>query len=174
MKKILLVAAAAAGLASIAPAFAADGTITISGSVTGTTCTIANGGNVTVTLPAVSATSLATAATIAGRQPFAITLSGCAAGTTAKAYFEPAANIDTSTGNLRIATGAGNATNVQVRLFNGDLSTIDLGKTAGNQLVNTVTVGTGGPMNFYAGYYSLGGATAGTVSTSVIYTLQYN
>jgi len=170
MKKILLVAAAAAGLASIAPAFAADGTITINGAVTGTTCSIANNGNVTVTLPSVSTTSLATAGAVSGQKAFALNLSGCAANTKATAYFEPGANIDPATGNLRNATGGGNATNVQVQLYNADQTAINL---FSNNAKQTTLSGTSGPVNFYAGYYATGQATAGAVSTSVIYTMQY-
>jgi major type 1 subunit fimbrin (pilin) len=173
MKKILLVAAAVAGLASIAPAFAADGTITINGSVTSTTCTITGGGNVTVALPAATTAALATNGAVANRTPFAINLTGCAANTKATAYFEPAANIDATTGNLRNATGAGNATNVQVQLFNADTTAINLAGVAGSQNSKQVTIGTAAPMNFYAGYYATGQATAGTVTTSVMYTLQY-
>ncbi|MET3928192.1 type 1 fimbrial protein [Lysobacter soli] len=169
MKKILLVAVAAAGLVSVAPAFAVDGTITINGAVTGTTCTIANNGNVTVTLPSVSTTSLTANGAVAGQKAFALNLSGCAASTKATAYFEPGANIDPATGNLRNATGAGNATNVQVQLYNSDLSAINLFSNNAKQ----VTIGTAGPMNFYAGYYATGQATAGTVATSVIYTMTY-
>jgi len=169
MKKILLVAAAAAGLASIAPAFAADGTITVNGSVTTTTCTIANNGNVTVTLPPVQATALSAGQT-ANRTPFAISLSGCANNTKAVAYFEPATNIDPLTGNLRTT---GTATNVQIRLFNADASVIDLSKAAGGQNSQLVTIGNAGAMNFYAGYYAPAQATAGSVTTSVMYTLQY-
>ena len=173
MKKILLVAAAAAGLATLAPAFAAEGngTITISGKVTATTCTIANNGNVTVTLPDVSTSSLATAASTSGRQAFAINLSGCSGTTVAKAYFEPGANIDPTTGNLRIATGVGKATNVQVQLYNADLSPINL---FSNNAKTTTLTSASGPVNFYAGYYATGQATAGDVNTSVIYTMQYN
>ena len=169
MKKILLVAAAAAGLASIAPAFAADGTITVNGKVTATTCTIANSGNVTVTLPDVSTTALTTNGAIAGQKAFALNLSGCAANTKATAYFEPGATIDPATGNLRNTTGSGFATNVQVQLYNSDLSAINLFSNNAKQ----VTVGTAGPMNFYAGYFATGQATAGNVTTSVIYTMSY-
>jgi len=172
MKKILLVAAAAAGLASIAPAFAAEGngTITITGKVTGTTCVIANNGAVTVLLPNVSTTSLATSGSTSGRQAFAINLSGCAANTKATAYFEPGASIDPATGNLRNATGGTYATNVQVQLYNADLSPINLFTNNAKQVTLT---GTSGAVNFYAGYYATGQATAGDVSSSVIYTMQY-
>lgn len=169
MKKILLVAAAAAGLASVSPAFAADGTITITGKVTGTTCVIANNGNVTVPLPQVSSTALATNGATAGQKAFALNLSGCASTTKATAYFEPGANVDPATGNLRNATGAGNATNVQVQLYNSDLTPINLFSNNAKQ----VTIGTAGPMNFYAGYYATGQATAGDVTTSVVYTMLY-
>jgi major type 1 subunit fimbrin (pilin) len=175
MKKILLVAAAAAGLASIAPAFATDGTITVNGKVNATTCTIANNGNVTVTLPDVSTTSLAAANATAGRVPFSINLSGCAAGTKATAYFETASNIDPVTGNLRNTTGATYATNVQVRLYNADgVSAINLaGATTAQNSQQVTFAGTSGAMNYHAAYFATGQATGGLVATSVIYTMQY-
>ncbi|PRE84487.1 fimbrial protein, partial [Burkholderia gladioli] len=58
--------------------FAADGTITFMGNVTAQTCTINGNGsgskNFTVTLPTVSASSLATAGATAGATPFNIAL----------------------------------------------------------------------------------------------------
>jgi len=174
MKKILLVAAAAAGLATVSPAFATDGTINISGTVTSTTCTIASNGTVTVVLPQVSTTSLAAATNTAGRVPFSINLSGCAANTKATAYFETATNIDPVTGNLRNTTGPTYATNVQVRLYNADgVSAINLAGATTAQNSQQVTVNTGGAMNYHAAYYATGQSTGGLVSTSVIYTMQY-
>lgn len=58
-----------------ASAFAVDGTITINGQITDTTCTISvDGGSndATVTLPTVSSTTLGAAGATAGATPFTI------------------------------------------------------------------------------------------------------
>lgn len=178
MKKILLVAAAAAGLASIAPAFAADGTITVTGQVNGTTCRVAgtNGTNVTVALPAVPATSLAANGQTSGNQPFAINISGCTGGATAVTYFEPGATIDPLTGALRNDTGAGQATNVQVRLLNNDFSAINLAGARGAQGSQALVTDSNGAgtLNYYAQYLATGLATPGAVATRVQFTMVYN
>lgn len=176
MKKILLVAAAAAGLVSIAPAFAADGTINITGSVTGSTCQI-NGGSspaaINVNLPAVSTTALNAAGRTAGTTPFAISLSNCSAGiNNASTYFEAGPTIDTVTGNLR---NSGDAANVQVSLLNGNSSKISLNGAAGSQGSQAVAINNGNAtLNYYAQYVANGAAAgAGSVSTSVTFSIQY-
>lgn len=177
MKKLLLVAAAAAGLVSIAPAFAADGTITVTGTVTANTCRVAgtSGTNVTVALPAVPATSLAAAGQTAATTPFAINVSGCTSGARAQAFFEPSSLIDPTTNGLRMASGA-TATNVQVKLLNADLSQIQLAGVRGSQASQQITTDTSGAgtLNYFAQYYATGAATAGSVNTNVQFTMIYN
>ncbi|MEJ0230739.1 fimbrial protein (plasmid) [Klebsiella michiganensis] len=157
---------------------AADGTITISGEVTDTTCDIAvNGGtaDATVTLPTVSASTLTTSGETAGTTPFSIALSGCSGTTlnTATTWFESGSNVDSTTGRL---TNTGTAENVQVQLLNSDLGTIVAGGTSGSTDQNDVAVdisGGSGTLNYYAQYYALGASSAGTVLTSVDYTIVY-
>jgi len=179
MKKILLVAAAVAGLASIAPAFAADGTITVTGNVVANTCRVAGttGTNVAVTLPDVQTIALAANGQVANTTPFQIKVSACTASTKALAYFEPTTAIDPTTDNLRNLAPAGTAAaNVQVRLLNADLSQIKLSAARGSQASQQITTdGTGaGNLNYYAQYYATGTATAGALTTNVQYTMVYN
>lgn len=107
-----------------ASAFAVDGTITINGQITDTTCTISvDGGSndATVTLPTVSSTTLGAAGATAGATPFTISLSNCSGTSlnTASTYFEPGAYVDSTTGRLNIDSAAADAaTNVQVQLLN--------------------------------------------------------
>lgn len=180
MKKILLVAAAAAGIAAASPAFAVDGTINFSGSVTGTTCRI-NGvttgpASISVTLPNVSTTSLSTVGATAGYTPFAISLSQCAANTKATTYFEQGGNIDSATGNLK-NTASGGAANVQIQLLNGDNTAITLnGATTTLQNSKQITTNASGvgTLNYVAQYIApTGSAGAGTVTSSVTFTMQY-
>lgn len=162
-------------------AFAADGTITINGQITDTTCTISvDGGNTdaTVTLPTVSVSSLATTGATAGATPFSISLSGCAgvALNTASTYFEPGTYVDSQTGRLNIHTAAPDAAgNVQVQLLNAERDAIVVGASVANgqnDIPVDITSGSG-VLNYYAQYYATDASTAGSVTTQVDYTMVY-
>ncbi|MFL9878969.1 fimbrial protein [Herbaspirillum rhizosphaerae] len=163
-------------IAALAPAaaFASDGTITISGTVTAQTCTI-NGGtaNFTVTLPKVPAASLATAGSKAGATPFTIALTGCTAGSgSARAFFEAGPNVDTATGRLNIAGGG--AGNVQVGLATAAGTDINVGAASGAQNSTYVPIASGNAnLTYLAQYVATGTATAGAVTTSVTYTIEF-
>lgn len=169
MKKIIL-AASALALGSVA-AHAADGTITIKGMVTDETCTINNGGtkDITVVLPTVGTSTLAEAGQTAGRTPFTISLTDCAEGSVAT-YFEPGANTNAD-GYLN---NTGGATNVQVQLLGDNNEVIEVLAGAVQPNSQVVTVANGNAdLNYYAQYYATGEAGAGTVETSVQYTIVY-
>lgn len=174
--KLLLATALVAGFATFGAntARATDGTINITGNVTASTCKI-NGANspatIAVTLPTVPTTSLAAAAAVAGRTPFAINLSGCGSLTKATTFFEPGPTV-MADGNLKNATGS--ATGVEVQLLNNDFSAINLSGAAGSQNSAQATLTSGaGTLNYYAQYYATAAAGAGTVNTSVQFTMSY-
>ena len=176
MKKITL--AASVVVLGMSSAFAADGLITINGMVSAKTCDIEAGSkNITVTLPTVSKQSLAAVGQVAGRTPFTIKLSNCSAGKVAT-YFEPGATVDFNSGRLKNATGTGSATNVQVQLLGDNnlfipvLAAGSNGVQSNSQLVDVLAAGSAN-LNYYAEYYATGVSTAGTVGTSVQYTLVY-
>lgn len=172
MNKLLLVAAAGLSVAALSsPASAADGTINITGTVQSASCTVAAGSSsIAVALPPVSASALSAANSVAGLKAFQIALTGCTAGVPATAYFEAGPNIDPS-GRLK---NNGAATNVQVQLLNAGSTAINLAGASGAQSGTTITLVNGNnTLNYFAQYYSLGGATAGSVTTSVTYTMQY-
>lgn len=176
MKKILLVAAAAAGLATVSPAFAIDGTLNVTGKVVGSTCKINNAvspATIDVVLPPVSTTSLRVLGDTAGTKAFSIALSECGALTKATTYFEQGANT-LANGNLR-NNAASPAGNVQVRLLNSDQTTaINVAGASGAQTSQQVTISSGAAtMNYFAQYYATGQSTAGDVATSVQFTMQY-
>jgi major type 1 subunit fimbrin (pilin) len=186
MTKTLLSAALIAGLgiAAFAPqtARAVDGTITVTGTVTAGTCKVNSGSPaaVAVTLPSVQTSALLTAGAVAGRTPFSLAISGCAAGINgATTYFEPGPTIDPSNGNL---INSGTAANVQVQLLNGTgssaaaFSQIQLANPAATQNSGQVTITSGAAtMNYYAQYFAKTAAvTSGTVSSSVQFTMVYN
>lgn len=171
MKKLLLVAA----IVALAPmsAMAVDGTINVTGQVTASTCKINNAvspATIDVVLPTVSTTSLNANAVTAGNKAFTIALSECGALTQAVTYFEQGANT-LANGNLK---SNGTANNVQVRLLNNDLTAIDVSKASTLQNSKPVAISSGAAnLNYWAQYYAIGQATAGTVTTSVQFTMQY-
>ncbi|MDL5429861.1 fimbrial protein [Klebsiella michiganensis] len=93
LSAVLALAVSTAAISSFS-AQATDGTITFNGRVTDQTCTISTPGgkDFTVTLPTVSASTLAAQSATAGRTPFAINLSDCSKGNVAT-YFEPGAAL---------------------------------------------------------------------------------
>lgn len=160
-------------------AAASDGTITFNGQITSVTCNISgNGGgsSFTVTLPTVSTGALGAAGVTAGRTPFNIVLSGasCTNGAVASTYFEPGATVDSATGKLKNSTGT--ATNVQLGLLNGDATAIVLGAPQASQNSKSVTIASNtGTLNYFVEYVATGGAaTAGTVGSTVTYSISYN
>ena len=176
MKKLALIATLS--VVGIANAQAADGTITINGLVTDQTCKIVTpaGKDFTVTLPTVSKQTLAATGDVAGRTPFQIKLDQCSKGKVAT-YFEPGATVDFSTGRLN-NQAVGGANNVKVQLLGSNnqfipvLATGSNGAQANSQWVDVVDNGSA-DLNYYAEYYATAAATAGTVNTSIQYTIIY-
>jgi len=165
-------------------AHAADGTISFTGTVTDTTCSI-NGNaagtpaDVAVTLPTVPASALVNAgdtAGVSGPSDITFALSGCTgAATKAVARFENGPTVDPTSGNLINQATTGGATNVQVQLLNSDFQPINITTNSNNQLAANGAAITGGvaDLTYYGQYFSTGGATAGAVDTSVQYTMDY-
>ncbi|TCG06053.1 fimbrial protein [Paraburkholderia steynii] len=185
MKKRIL-STAAFGLMALlsAAAQAADGTITITGSVTDTTCSIngtASGtaADVAVVLPTVQAGSLAAAGATAGISNLGdirLALSGCSgAATKAVARFENGPTVDQSSGYLTNQASASPAQNVQVRLLNANTQPINILTGGNNTLASNGATITGGAatLNYFAQYYATGKAQPGNVNTSIQYTMQY-
>lgn len=181
MKKLIpaMSIGALMALASLG-AQAADGTITITGTVTDTTCSI-NGGtagaafNKTIVLPTVTASSLRALGETAGTsQPadLEFKLTSCSSGTKAIASFENGPLIDQGNGNL---INTGTAKNVQVQLLNANMAPINVTTNSNNQLATDGGAISGGAadLKYYARYFATGQAEAGTVNTSVQFSMQY-
>jgi major type 1 subunit fimbrin (pilin) len=186
MKRALIAAGIATTMAVPMAGQASDGTITFTGAVTASTCTLsvnnaANAGTATVGLPTVDTAALTNAAprTTAAGTFFSIGVSGCVAAggnTQVSIYFEAGPNVDETTGGL-INTVAGS--NVEVNLYNASGASI-VGTqikpgTNTNQPASQL-IASGGTQWFYAGYSTAGAgaaATAGAVSTSITYSLVY-
>ncbi|WP_266170325.1 fimbrial protein [Dyella subtropica] len=176
MTKTLVTTAliAALGFAALAPnsASAADGTITVTGTINSSTCKI-NGANspasIAVTLPTVSTNALNAVAATAGRTPFSIALTGCGALTKAQTFFEPGPTI-LADGNLK--NNGGSATGVEVQLLDSSFTAINLFTNSASQPQFALTSGAG-TVNYYAQYYATAAAGAGNVTTSVQFTMLY-
>ena len=190
MKHIKLASAAAlvmgVALAGTATAqTAAGGTITFTGAVNDTTCTISGGsgtnsgtGNFIVALDPAQPADLASAGAVAKPHAFSVVIGGpgqtsCTNGRVASMkYLVSSPQIDATTGALRNAL-AGEATNVQVQLRDstGVINLADPTYSVDSPQIadNTATI------PFTAQYLAVGGAaTPGLVSTSVVYGITYN
>jgi major type 1 subunit fimbrin (pilin) len=160
---------------------AADGTISFSGVVSDTTCSINGTASGTsadkaITLAPVSSGTLSGLGATAGTSSptdLALALTGCGSGATkAIARFENGPTVDQTTGNL---VNTGTASNVQIRLLNAQMQPINITTNSNNQLATQAATISGGIANlkYFAQYYATGKAGAGTVNTSVLYTMQY-
>ena len=174
MKISVLSAAAALVLgATSMTASAADGTITFKGDIMPTTCEI-NGGagdDVTVDMPTIAAAELDAAGKSAGEKPFNITVGSTAtpcAASHVQLRFEPGGNVDAATGRLK---NTGDAKNLLVEVLNDTGAVINLNDNTNSQTVAT-TAGVA-DMKYTARYYATGAVEAGTVDTSVQYTVTH-
>ena len=194
IKRAMLAAGIVTTMALPLTGQASDGTITFTGAVTASTCTLSinggtNAGTATVALPTVDRAALTGtgAGTTAAGTFFSGGVTGCsgvadigsgtpAAPTTVAIYFEAGLNVDEATGGL---INAVSGSNVEVNLYNASGSTI-----VGTQIQPgtpthqpaPLTIASGGTQWFYAGYSTAGAAsaaTAGAVSTSITYSLVY-
>ena len=182
MNKTLLSAALIAGfgIAAFAPqaARAVDGTVTINGKIEANTCAINTpgvGSSFTVTLPTVQNTALASSGQVAGTTPFSFVLTGCTgitAGNISTDFQSPAANV-LPDGNLK---NTGTATLVEVQVLNNTGAAVLLNAAPGAQNATSVAVtagAAGATLPYYAQYYATGASTAGTVATTVQYSITY-
>lgn len=179
-------AAACGGFAITPTALAADtGTITFSGQVLNSTCSVSgNGGSndFTVTLPTVQKSALpSSGAYSAGARPFTLNLTGCPVNATpvkVGAQFYSSKADAKLLGGLQNATGPGYASGVAVQLLDKDGGAVAIGNAApsGNaDVTNQVAVNGSGnaTLNYSAQYYVTGTVGAGTVSTFVQYVINY-
>lgn len=166
-------------------AAAEDGTITFDGTISDATCAITGGDaqgestspDFTVHLPSVSTTALATAGQRAGDTPFFIKLSGanCTNNKVASVFFELAqsTNINTTTGNLRNTVTTGGADKVEIGLLDSSKAVMNL-NTANNSPKTATITGNTARFDYWAQYVATGGAaTAGKVTTDVVYSIKY-
>ncbi len=163
---------------------ASDGTITFTGSIDTSTCTISTtgtGGSFTVALPKVSSQVLRATGQTAGDTAFTIRLTGCSdiAGNVST-NFETGTAVDQASGRLNNTATAGGATNVQIQLLNAsDASAIVVGAPVASQNSHGTALASDGAtpptgnatLSYIARYYATGVSTAGSVASQVTYSL---
>jgi major type 1 subunit fimbrin (pilin) len=179
MRKRLTLASIATAIAAFAPlaAHAYDGTVTFSGALSGASCEIKVNGadnNGTVQLPTVGAAQLADKGKVSGATTFAIELSKCQkAGESVRAFFEAGPNVDNADGTLinRAATNA--AANVAVQLLDTYGKPLKVGDDSQRTVPPVALQGGAAKLVYGAQYYAQGLTTAGSVSTSVTYSIDY-
>ncbi|ABI39309.1 Fimbrial protein [Shewanella sp. MR-4] len=179
-KKIISLAIACLPVIVVPTAKASTGTITFNGEVTSSTCTVKVNGtsaDAVVTLPTVSTSDLAADTVVAGRTTFTINLSECtldANQSQVVAFFESGTNVVATTGRLK---NNGTAGNVSLQLLDAVNSSVIKAGDEGQKTSNTATTvaGDGTAILPYAvEYYAEGAAaTAGTVTSSVTYSIHY-
>ncbi|CAP44816.1 fimbrial protein [Bordetella petrii] len=178
LSRIAGLLAGAGILAAAHVAAAADGTITFTGQILATSCTINVNGkgnaNDTVALPQVNISALATTAATAGWTPFEIKLTGCQGPlVSAMANFEPGPNV-TPQGRLKNIATVLPASAVDIALRQaGSTNNIVVGSAASTQST-PVSFNTGAAtLQYEAGYYATAPATAGAVESNVTYSIVY-
>jgi major type 1 subunit fimbrin (pilin) len=175
--KVISSALLIAGLAAPA-AFAADGTITFTGSITSVTCDIKGGGtdgpDFNVDLGGVNSGAFANIGDVPSKVGFRIEIGNnpeCTDGTKVYANFEPGALVDPANGLVKIETGAGAAQGVMIRLFNENDEPIDI---ASNQRwVKKTVADHKATIIHFAGYERTGEVAAGSAKGQVTYTIRY-
>lgn len=184
MKKLLIAAAMATALTGINAQAASTGTITFAGKLTDSTCTVSvdgQGADATINLPAVSTSSLGEAAKTAGETSFNMALTDCtlAEGETGVSAFFDTGTTVTKDGRLRNTTTKteGGATNVTLQLrdlTNNAGKDINIGNDDQKTAMEYATVSEKlANLSYSVRYYAEDATTAGTVNSSVVYSLQY-
>lgn len=160
----------------------ASNTVTFLGEVSDSTCNITvNGasGNVSVQLPTVAATQLATIKDVAGNTPFTFTITGCSGTTQTKVGMRLVSASTTAGGNLVNIATTKPAENVSIQILDEGITTAAnkpinftlgeyYGATSAFPANNASTV-----LTFSAQYYAEGAAKAGKVQSQLQYALAY-
>lgn len=179
MKKNIAISALviAMSLSASMVAAASVGTVTFNGNINSNTCAVKiNNGtaDATVTLPTVSSSVLAAAGQTAGATNFSMDLSGCSTGigaaTAVRAYFESGANVNAANGNLK---NNGTATNVEVQLLDNAGTVLKAGDNSQRSNPGTALTAGAASLVYSAQYVATAAAGAGTVDTSVTYSIDY-
>jgi major type 1 subunit fimbrin (pilin) len=134
-----------------------------------------SGPDATIVLPVVGTDRLVSAGDTAGRTTFNINLTGCSGALDqASAYFETGASVDVDSGHL--TNTGGTATNVSLQLLEGAGSAVVIKVGSSSQMADSTyyDISSGSAQMPYAvEYYADDATTAGSVSSDVVYSIQY-
>jgi major type 1 subunit fimbrin (pilin) len=171
--KLILIASLATAMLSPVIAVAADGTINFTGSVVASTCTYdgTSGKSQLVTLPSVSASALSTAGNTAGDTAFDVRLSNCGTASKNVAINLEGVAFDAATGHLNNTAGTGGAAKVSVQLANRNSGSVIRVPSASATVLSTTDGNAIIPL--LARYVANGEVTAGTVTSSVNFSIIY-
>ena len=170
-------------IAAFSTQAASTGTITFNGELTDTTCEVdidGQGSDATVILPTVGVNQLTASGDTTGRTSFNMNISNCVINTKdghskVAAFFQPGNTVDLSTGRLKNVGGS--ATNVDLRLLDASNSyaPINVGNTDQVNSMTYVDINADGTalLPYAVEYYANAQTTPGTVTSSVVYNLQY-
>ncbi len=195
MKKVVLIKSliASSMLLVSAGSYAADGTINFTGKVTAASCTVtgsATGGgsastDLNVTMPSITTGSIGTTkGAMAGMTAFTITLTNCKSQSTTAEKMRVAFSGVGDPANqyvLKNTASTSPASGVGIQLLKEDgVSIIDI--NGGSNKADETTLPTSTEtaesyvLNFNAAYVNVSGSapTAGTVSSTANYTIEYN
>ncbi len=152
------------------PAHGFDGTISFVGHVVNETCTVVGSSHLEVELPDLSDTALNDSGETAGRTPFVIDITGCPdMPGFVSTYFEPDTDVDATDHLLLNANGS--AENVGVQIRDAALHILDVGP---DHVGIPARIEHGhSSMRYSAEFKATGAVEAGSVRTSVRYTLVY-
>ncbi|MGR7122229.1 fimbrial protein [Klebsiella aerogenes] len=150
-----------------------NGTVSFSGELKGGTCNVSidgQGPDGTVILPVQTADD-ANASAITGTTPFTIDMTGCSGNYTgARVNFEAGAGVS---GSYVTNTGTATGVDLILSLDSSGAPAIIPGSDATQADYSDITSGSAS-QKFYVSYYTAAGAaTAGTVTGSVTYRLDY-
>jgi major type 1 subunit fimbrin (pilin) len=168
-----------AGLLLTSQVYADDiGTITINGVLKSPTCDVKinNGAaNGTVTLPSVTTSALASAAQVAGKTPFSLNLTGCNPAGSIYPYFQNNQTTVSANGRLLNTATLAPAAFVELQLLNANDGVVNLSAGAAAQNAGSSKVDATGAatLNFSIEYYALQQTTAGAVSSTLTYVINY-
>jgi major type 1 subunit fimbrin (pilin) len=170
----LTVALGALAIASSSPTFAADATLTFTGTILLPTCTVdPDSKNQTIDLGTARTTDFVAIGDTKNPQAFNLKLTGCAAST----KVAMTVNGTTDTVNSVLKNSGGTATMVGVQL----LKAVNVGDTTGAPITlgSTMQLGTvdatlAMTIPLVAQFYRLGTMTSGTVSTVATVDFAYN
>jgi len=168
MKKVSVLALSLLAAAHISAASASDGKVTFTGLINSQTCTASSP---VVDLPPLGTSALTAAAQIAGEIAFSIDLTNCSPTTgNVYAYFEQGSNVNAN-GRLN---NTGTATNVDLQLLDSAKNLINLGTADQTSSAATVPLSNGqASLPYTARYYATGPVTAGSVASSVTFSIVY-